>query len=122
MNFSDYSIREIENYFNRDKKHLVQYYKITKYPCPFNAKGCKRIIRKGMFVAIPVDENIVAISWSSCNPKDFFRPHFGWIEAYRKIQSIEPVAPPKDIRIKKAYERFVNRCKRYYKDKELAIF
>jgi hypothetical protein len=124
MTFNDYLIDEVETYFNRDKNHLVQYYRVLKNHCPCNFKNnsCTSVERKGMFIAIPtMDENTIGISWSSCNPKDVFKSYFGWFEAYRKLQSIEPVPPPKDIKIKKAYELFIDRCKRYYKDKILII-
>ena len=108
FNFINYETKLVEKYFNRDKKTLIQYYKVTKYPCPFNAKGCKRTIKKGMFISVPIDENTIALSWSSCNPKDKFRKYFGWMEAYKKIESEVDIPPMKDRKIEKCYKKFIN--------------
>jgi hypothetical protein len=82
-------------------------------------KGTKGGIRKGVLVAVKLDNDGVRIGWSLCHTKagDEFNPEFGYKAAYGRAIKVgsKPIPPS----LQKKANAFKARVERYYKGSEV---
>jgi len=82
-------------------------------------KGTKGGVKKGVLVAVTIDDNGVRIGWSLCHVKagDSFDPDFGYKAAYgRAVKPGSKQIPPGLL--KKA-NAFKDRAQRYFKGQDV---
>jgi len=79
-------------------------------------KGKKK---KGVVVAVPVNEDKVKFGWSMCHRRDKFDKDFGKKIAIERALCNRSITAPKSI--KKDLEGFIARATRYYKDKSVLV-
>ena len=108
---------------NKFKGIMVSYIKKNRGG-HFSKKG-KALIkpiqaRKGIMVAIPVDNDKVRIGWSLCNFS--MRDEFGYLGASIAIdRAANGSRVPPAASMIKPLKKFVERAKKYYKDKEVTV-
>ena len=74
--------------------------------------------KRGIFLAVPFEDGTVRIGYSVCSVDlDNFNSHFG-TQIARNRAFVGINKQPRDI-VKNAYPYFLNRCRRYYKDKKV---
>jgi hypothetical protein len=82
-------------------------------------KGTSGGIKRGVLVAVKLDNDGVRIGWSLCHVKagDTFNPEFGYRAAYGRAIKVgsKPVPPG----LKKKAKSFKVRAERYYKGAEV---
>jgi len=79
-------------------------------------KGRKR---RGVFIGLPVDNNKVIVGYSLCKlSADKFSKEFGKKLAVKRARTGRKLTVPRSMETE--FKRFIDRCKRYYKDTEIA--
>lgn len=90
----------------------------------FSKKGKELIkpirARKGFMIALPIDDDKVRIGWSLCNFS--MGDEFGELgESIAIERAVEGSRVPPAASMIKPLEKFINRAKRYYKDREIEV-
>ena len=82
-----------------------------------NRNGTPR--RRGVLVAVPVDDQHFSVGFAFCHPQDQFRKHRGLEIAINRAIHGSTAQPPKSLQhhFKVELELFLKRCSAYYQGK-----